>query len=195
MSSSKAANIQEISPEGRIVVQGFLPRYNLEGADQSFVFWLQTFVQHFNEAEECYAKLMDDDRLIGQERFVLIGQLDTALNHMIALRRLVDKGAERFSIVELYHDFELHIRILESQNRWTGQGQLGRRHRLQTKNLRIWFSETRKKRLTAIVRAVGAALQDGIVTNSEQGHLARALDRVIFSFLLLRERISAGDIS
>lgn len=191
----QAPNQQEISDEGRIVVQGALPHYNLEPAQASHVFWLQTFIQHFNEAEECYSRLLADGRLIGQERLELMQHLDHAMNHLMALRRLLERGAERFSIVDLFHDFELHVRIQPTQNRWIGEGQLGRKRRLNSESLSVWFGNTRRRRLTALVRAVGEALRDGVISPKEKGQLCGALDRVIFSFLLLRERISSGDIT
>lgn len=181
----------EISSEGVIEIQGFLPDYDVQAAD-TLLFWVQTFVQRFGEAEKLYAELHSDGRLIGQERFHLIERLDTAMNHLIVLRQRICRDDE-FTLLNFSADFNLNVVV--NGPRWSARGRLGRFGALKTRSGGIWFSRMRRERLKGLVELLGKSLADGFIDAKERSQLDRAIDRLIFSFIIMRNSITSGVIS
>jgi hypothetical protein len=181
----------DISSEGVIEIQGFLPAYDVQAAD-TLLFWVQTFVQRLGEAEKLYAELHADGRLIGQERFHLIELLDTAMNHLIVLRQRICRD-EEFSLLNFSADFKLNVII--NGPRWSARGRLGKYAALKASSGGVWFSRIRRERLKGLVELLGKSLADGFIDAKERTQLDRAIDRLVFSFIIMRNSITSGAIS
>lgn len=188
---SSTANSLDISDEGTLRISGLIPRPPDAGDDAAT--WLKLCVLSLNGLQATYDRLLSDDGfLVGQERFELTSALDETLNHFIKLRAILS-NTDRFTAVNLRYDYRMLVTF--EQNRWRGQGQLGRYRNIKISEFQLWLSRTRKERLPQLIQFLGKALADGKIDEREQIILDRAMDRLLFSFILVRVNVQTGRLS
>lgn len=159
---------------------------------QNAVELLKKLVSTFVEMQKSYAvALHKDGRMHGHERFDLITHLDDALDLIITLRARFEAN-EVFVITtpELSRRLQIHIDF----DRWTATGSLGEKRDLKENKFRGWLDRMTKERLPAVLKYFGEISRDGVFTSQEIAGLAKLLDRVFFSIVIVREEIASGEV-
>ncbi len=185
------ANTLEISDEGNLRISGLIPKPPENGDDAAA--WLKLCILSLNGLQATYDRLLSDDGfLVGQERFELTSAIDETLNHFVKLRALLSRK-QRYTAVNLRYDYRMLVTF--EQNRWRGQGRLGRYRNIKISEFQLWLARTRKQRLPQLIQFLGKALADGKIDEREQIILDRAIDRLLFSFILVRVNVQTGRLS
>ncbi|MCB1326863.1 MAG: hypothetical protein H7A21_03620 [Spirochaetales bacterium] len=181
-----------IEENGVVRVSGTLPEA-VAGKAPDLSVALRAFIAALNQVREVYGRLVaDDGRLIGQERFQLLGAIEAALNTLIPVRQIL-AGDDDFTAFSTKYDYRLRIRI--KNKRWQAIGRISTQHRLRLDDFGLWINRLTHERLAGLIRFLGQALADGKIDSKEKIVLERSVDRMIFSLLFVREGISRGEIA
>ena len=181
-----------IGTDGEFTGQGKLPSVLENIQQQSPVEILRKLVSSFVEVQRSYGiALQSDGRMHGHERFDLISHLDGCMDLIITMRARFEVN-EVFVMAtpELGRRLQIHIDF----DRWRATGSLGERRDLKANSFRMWLDRMTKERLPLVLKYFGEISRDGVFTPQELAGLAKLLDRLFFSIVIVREEIASGEV-
>lgn len=181
-----------ISADGEFTGQGKLDAGLEKIKQQNAVDILKRMVATFVEVQKSYAAaLVTGGKMHGHERFDLISHLDETLDLIITLRaRFESNEVFVMATPELGRRLQIHIDF----DRWRASGSLGERRNLKENRFRAWLDRMTKERLPAVLKFFAEISKDGVFTSEETAGLAKLLDRLFFSIVIVREEIASGEV-
>ena len=176
-------NEVDITEGGGLAIQGSLPDPLPLGLDGC----LKGFILQLNAIRVQYAKMLEsDNKIAGHERLELTKNLDAAMNFIVLARsKIENKSTMTAHVMKFNHRLQISIQ----DKKWIGQGHLGQFRQIKTHDFPIWLSRIQKERLPNLITFLGKAAEDGKLDAKEKIILARSIDRIIFSILIVRESI------
>lgn len=176
----------EIDATGFLKLDGRLFRSN-EPRNNGLAARLLRMAQFMQVLARRYGDLLGgDSRLVGQEKVELARQIDGLMIECLGLRCLLAQ-AESFSlpIPRTRHALQFTI----DDDTIHGTGQLGTGIRLKPQRFSAWLDRMRQERLPSLLRNLGEAFADGVLTDDERTSLLHDVDLLFLGILLTRESL------
>ncbi len=183
----------EITSEGYVHASGYFRITADEPSTGNWKAELSRLVEETSQIRETYGKAMSDDgRLVGDERFRLIEELDDVMDHLIIIRSLIAEKTS-FTITDstINYHHQLNIRIQKKD--WEADGTVGYFRKINFKKFGEWLKNLIEK-LQVLIRSLAQAASDGVIDEVERNSLNKILDRMIFSVLIVRHQIERAEI-
>lgn len=183
----------DIDPSGQFSGQGRLP--SELGTIVKEVKTIEMFKElfaRFVELHRSYTQSMHlDKKLIGPERFALIDLLDGCLDLLISIRaKYQPDGVFVLEAPDLGRRLQIQIDF----DRWKASGTLGPKRKLTTNHFAEWLKRMTQERLPVVLKYFGEISRDGVLTPEELTGLAKLIDRLFFSVVIVRESVSSGEM-
>jgi len=183
----------EMKPDGYFLARGRLRTKNPENLNLSEIIRnINTINENVNTAYD--KALINDDKIVGQEKALILKYLEQLTGEYIILRYHFEKKFLRSSIANCIdltsnYSFKIYLEPYE----FTVSGRISEQQWASTNSLKQWFTEY-ESLLKTLLGTLRDALGDKKVTVDEVGLIAKPADQIIHMLIILQHRINNKDM-
>jgi hypothetical protein len=157
--------------------------------------WIENFLKKFKILGKTYKSFMiNDTKLIGQEKANLIMGLDDLLSGLFVLRKYVtEENPDHFTALENKYRFQYKVRL--DSTAWTGRGIINNRYKSDADTFAEWFNNVLIKKLQHVFINYRKAMKDKILTPDERREVIEIIEIAVFDILVMERMLVTSDIS
>jgi len=153
--------------------------------------WIRRFLEEVKDLKEHYtASLINDGKILGQEKANIIKEMDEVISGLLLFRRyLTEKNPARITAGD-GSTFKYNIQIFDSL--WTGNGELMFNADLDNMSFADLHNDIISKKIKVIFAGYGAAVGDGRITCDERKGLHSGIDQLLGDFFRIERTLLYG---